>query len=76
MNAALAIWEIMHRQNIADVNEVGIGKTQPHLGNIFETFLLFTVYSKSIYRVSQKERNPRKKPSLKGLKSILMHELA
>ena len=45
---ALAIWGKMPLQNIADVNEVGIGKTQTLVGNFFETFLLFTVYSKSI----------------------------
>ena len=47
--AALAIWEKMPQQNIADVNEVGVCKTQILIGNLFETFLLFTVYSKSIY---------------------------
>ena len=35
-------------QNIADVNEVGVSKTQTLVSNFFETFLLFTVYSKSI----------------------------
>ena len=33
----------------ADVNEVGIDKTKTLVGNFLETFLLFTVYSKSIY---------------------------
>ena len=39
----------MPQQNIADVNEVGVGKTQTIVCNFSETFLLFTVYSKSIY---------------------------
>ena len=33
--AAVTIWGKMPRQNIADVNGVGVGKTQTLVGNFF-----------------------------------------
>ena len=51
-NTAPAIWGKMPLQNIANVDEVGIGKTQTLVSNIFETFLLFTVNTLYVYSKS------------------------
>ena len=47
-NLYIFIYSPRNLRKNADVNEVGVGKTQTLVGNFLETFVLVTVYSKNI----------------------------